>query len=64
MNFTNEQLALIGTLMYCEGITDTRGNLETRLREMFYNGKEGDIENLRTCPHRVKIYATVYGYAK
>ncbi len=46
MNFTNEQLALIGTLMYCEGITDTRGNLETRLREMFYNGQEGDIDKL------------------
>ena len=21
-------------------------------------------ENLRTCPHRIKIYATAYGYAK
>ena len=34
MNFTNEQLALISTLMYCEGITDTTTNtmnLETRL---------------------------------
>ena len=31
MNFTNEQLALISTLMYCEGITDTIGNLESRL---------------------------------
>lgn len=46
MNFTNEQLALISTLMYCEEITDTTGNLESRLREMFYNKEKGDIENL------------------
>ena len=26
MNFTNEQLALISTLMYCRGITDETGN--------------------------------------
>jgi len=26
MNFTNEQLALISTLMYCEEITDETGN--------------------------------------
>jgi len=35
MKFTNEQLALISTLMYCERITDTTTtntmNLETRL---------------------------------
>ena len=31
MKFTNEQLALISTLMYCEEITKEKGNLETRL---------------------------------
>lgn len=58
MNFKNEQLALISTLMYCEGIMDTTTtntmNLETRLREMFYNGQKGDIENFtfNTSPDR------------
>ena len=46
MKFTNEQLALISTLMYCEEITKEKGNLETILRNLFYNEKEGNIENL------------------
>lgn len=47
MNFTNEQLAFIGTLMYCERITDARENLETRLGKMFYNCRESDIDKLK-----------------
>lgn len=55
MKFTNEQLALISTLMYCEEITKEKGNLETRLRDMFYNKEKGDIENLtfNTSPDRL-----------
>lgn len=47
MLMTNEELALIDTLMYCEGITDTNAgtNLEERLREMFYNKEKGDIQS-------------------
>ena len=48
MNFTNEQLALIGTLMYCEGITDETGNLESILKKKFF-GDENivDLENAK-----------------
>lgn len=49
MNFTNEQLALIGTLMYCEEITDETGNLESILKKKFFYDYENivDLENAK-----------------
>ncbi len=49
MDFTNEQLALIGTLMYCEGITDETGNLESILKKKFFYDYENivDLENAK-----------------
>ena len=43
---TNEELALIDTLMYCRGITDETGNLESVLKKKFF-GDENivDLEN-------------------
>ncbi|MBE6860897.1 MAG: hypothetical protein E7499_06365 [Ruminococcus sp.] len=44
MNFTNEQLALISTLMYCEGITDETGNLESILKKKFFYDYENIVD--------------------
>ena len=48
MLMTNEELALIDTLMYCRGITDETGDLESVLKKKFF-GDENivDLENAK-----------------
>ena len=46
MMMTNEELALVDTLMYCRGITDETGNLETILKKKFFGSEDVlDLEN-------------------